>query len=38
MNSPRRKIKLEWMIIAGFLCMAIVGMMLLIYAMGRETN
>jgi hypothetical protein len=38
MNPPRPKIKLEWLIIGGFLLMAIGGMLLLVYAMGKEMH
>ena len=36
MNSLGKKIKIEWLIAGGFLFMAIVGMLLLVYAMGKE--
>ena len=38
MNTWLGKIKVEWLIAGGFLFMAIVGMLLLVYAMGKETH
>jgi hypothetical protein len=34
----RSKIKVEWLIAGAFLFMAIAGMLLLVYAMGKEMH